>query len=325
MISQFFKTNKRIFVLVFSLIFIGAMTAVWLGRGQDVGSELESNILESSITGTQSDAAVGRSTEKPDQSPDSKTMSRIATPTINVVKPESHSEATQKLLWALEGSVADAIDFNDQYTRCRNNADFIFQAEHQASVLESVSNQLGVRQISKESVDDHLINAERREIECTDFLSSADTGDQFNDGQFLKRTEDAANSGNAIARFLYAMWSPSDKDSFLLGSGFVHEFETRAKEFTEYNKQDDVKLWLLANGLSYSTGDKFTPLRPSLGSAFLIATQLCGLQHAIIDKQLKLNVLIRELTSSEFASVSEAQILEMGVRISNEYCEVLGD
>jgi hypothetical protein len=163
------------------------------------------------------------------------------------------------------------------------------------------------------AIRDNLAAQQQVQSECVGLLSEKS-------GELGRKLEDQARAGNQMARFLYAMWAPNDELSLLLGSELLIEFETNALAFTLSNLDEGSALGLLALGLSYSTGDYFTPQHLSLGSALLIASNLCSGGVFLIEPQLGMNSTVLNAKSSFSAVASEELLLEQSTKFYEAHC-----
>jgi hypothetical protein len=163
------------------------------------------------------------------------------------------------------------------------------------------------------AIRDNLAAQQQVQSECVGLLSEKS-------GELGRKLEDQARAGNQMARFLYAMWAPNDELSLLLGSELLIEFETNALAFTLSNLDEGSALGLLALGLSYSTGDYFTPQHVSLGSALLIASNLCSGGVFLIEPQLGMNSTVLNAKSSFSAVASEELLLEQSTKFYEAHC-----
>ena len=152
----------------------------------------------------------------------------------------------------------------------------------------------------------------RRHDQCAALQSAA--------GKALNRDiRSAADSGDAVARYVYAMWPPSDGyDS----AGALLEYHERALEYTWQNIRAGEPLGLLALGQSYAQGGTqvlFTPRNPRLGQIFLVAAAKCGLSHPWLDQEVDL--IIRRLdTPNPAGAAALAQLNDASDEIRKLYC-----
>ncbi len=155
---------------------------------------------------------------------------------------------------------------------------------------------------------------------CLQFLNGADQYGDATITRVMQRIESEAESGNAFARFIYSMWSPTEREALLLGHEYLDNFERKAREYTESNRLSNGELWLLAKGLSYSSGKNFSPQRPALGSAYLMASSICGMQLAVIDYTLTLNSKLTLVLSVGETPVSDEEIAVLALDLASENC-----
>ena len=96
-----------------------------------------------------------------------------------------------------------------------------------------------------------------------------------------------AESGWPSARYLYAIWPPS-QDSFLaIDTLEMLEYQSLALEYTWMNMQEREPLGLLAMAQSYSANrpSMFTPSNGIQGQVFLLASMKCGIDNEWLEKR----------------------------------------
>jgi len=190
------------------------------------------------------------------------------------------SSVMQDMLRAIETEDVDlAIGATLKLLQCRNFARTESRLDERANAYQQALSDASVRNMTEEWVAEAIGREQNRTAECNEALADAD--ELFVDGV----TNQALN-GNAIARYIYAMWEHDDTASILMAGPEIEEFETRALRFTQENISDGHPLGLLAMGLSYLNGMHFTAERASLGAAYLLASQLCGIENAIVSRSL---------------------------------------
>lgn len=233
------------------------------------------------------------------------------------IDPEWRSEIQQDLELALTAGTNEAIDLSQKIRDCQSSRRKLLLVDKQSSQLKQRSEN-GEISIGVGALDDMLIFVDNQDRECQRYLVTPDGQDGFFSEFFLTAVEKEARKGNAVAGFLYAMWAPSVEDNISLGEKFIKNFEQRAKDFTSYNRIDAPKLWLLALGFSYSTGENFTPSRPFLGSSYLIAAKICGVSHPLVDRQLAFTELKAKALGT--FPINTLQLEQMAQRIASENC-----
>jgi hypothetical protein len=100
--------------------------------------------------------------------------------------------------------------------------------------------------------------------------------------------QNAADAGDPVARYVYAMWPP--EESFGTTAATL-EYHERALEYTWRNIEEGQPLGLLALGQSYmnrGTSPLFTPWNHTLGRIFILAAAKCGLSNAWLDEEIDL-------------------------------------
>ena len=100
-----------------------------------------------------------------------------------------------------------------------------------------------------------------------------------------------AKNGHVIARYIYAMWSPSRWLPTRINAipGIIFErldYESLALEFTWLNIDEGEPLGLFALGQSYLRIAHFTPFHMATGYAFLSAARTCGLSNTWVDSMI---------------------------------------
>jgi len=255
---------------------------------------------------------------QPNGSKSSNSLPKLEVPTPKQLS-EFESEAQNMLRQSLQGDLETAISLYDKFKKCQNSEDLIMIAANQAEILQKAYEQAPKRK-GNGSIDRLLVEAEDRELECNKFLGRTEGDSGFIKGYLLNQVDKEAKQGNTIARFMYSMWTPNDRESFIAGRETLNEYETKARLYTTYNQTDDVKLWLLALGLSYSSGENFTPLRHSLGTVYLLAVKICGMTHHIIDRRINLNARLSKMLEIQGIQTSDEEKNSEALRLASEYC-----
>lgn len=114
------------------------------------------------------------------------------------------------------------------------------------------------------------------------FNNCNETKNLFGD-DFFARLREQAESGDVLARFLYAMLEPQGPRGHTDGILVWLEYLTLAYDFTAQNMSEREPLGLLAFGLSLRDLGLFTPIEPVVGDAFLIAAERCGAPQVLLD------------------------------------------
>jgi hypothetical protein len=103
--------------------------------------------------------------------------------------------------------------------------------------------------------------------------------------EMRKKLEQLANSGHAMARYIYAMWAPrisGQADAF-----FVHqEWSQKAMEFSLANLTEGELAGFLVFVHAYGASTSFTARDSDLSYAFLVAAVDCGLNLPQFTHQL---------------------------------------
>ena len=100
------------------------------------------------------------------------------------------------------------------------------------------------------------------------------------------RLEKQAQNGNAIARYMYAMWQFTGHPGITDNLFKRLNYENLALEFTRRNIDENNPLGLLALGFSYKAGGVFTPFNAVTGKAMLIAAGKCDPSNLLVDSIL---------------------------------------
>lgn len=232
---------------------------------------------------------------------------------------EIRSEADQLLDDALEDGIEAALKFMTKFKGCQSSKELIVIAGNQANFLEE-NYPAYKSQSEQKGLDDLLIQAEDKEFDCNKFLGKAYDEDGTTVDRILNRVENEAENGSAIAKFLYAMWTPNDRESFVIGLDATAQYERKARRFTSELRYDNAQLWLLSLGLSYSSGKNFTPMRTSFGTTYLLAAKFCGLSLPIIEQQLRSNQRMIEILKIQGISTSDEELATVANYIALENC-----
>ncbi len=183
-------------------------------------------------------------------------------------------EASIALDQALSGDQHSIDDLLRRLIECRGSSQLLLQTADQIERLSAATPNV----FSTERAEEAIIAADEDNRRCQDFFGDAEQMSRLR----AKIKDASALADNAVARFLYTLSVPTEVQD-------VAAFEADAKRFTDINRDAAPELWLAALGLSYSTGEQFTPRRPSLGTVFLRAAQLCGVELPFINRQIVLN------------------------------------
>lgn len=225
------------------------------------------------------------------------------------------SLATDKVKLAVKSrDVKLAVDAFMQFGGCRKVVFTDSGMERRNKILGSAYENMVMSTNSPISYDEIISSQDQMRTDCETL-----NRDKI---EFLDRElADEANNGNQIARFIYAMWSPNDEFGLQLGEEWIMEYEVTALEFTLENLNEGHPLGLYALGLSYSTGEYFTSQRVSLGSAMLIASNMCSGGQFNIDSQLGLNGLVLRAKAKLHPVATEELMLERSTQMYEAYCD----
>ncbi|MCF6263231.1 MAG: hypothetical protein L3J24_06565 [Xanthomonadales bacterium] len=246
----------------------------------------------------------------------------------NKADGEPTSEVHALLDIALSGDTESAIEFQQRMLECRGKNSLVNNAKQTAGMMAKL-NKITRLPVLGASSDEFLAKAENRKYDCdlffgesTDQKNRHDTSRATNEN-IQDSLEAEAEQGNTVARFLYAMAAPSDRESFLIGPPIL-DYEQKALEYTLLNKSDNPQLSLLAFGLSYTSTSEgyFTTKRTSLGTAYLVAAQLCGLYHPVIEEKLELFAKMKKfmLSMQMGEPTSDKEIVLLAELIATDFC-----
>lgn len=240
--------------------------------------------------------------------------------------PELLVDEDQSLLQtALAGELTALIDFQIKMTRCRNKSRLVETAREQT---EEIRENIIDKRISKMVNSDYFVrSAEKTKDMCDQFYQqlNADQAENITDEETNLRVLSSiiaeADTGNPMARLLYALWAPTERQSFLVGTALL-EYEQLAMEYTLLNKEKHPQLALFALGRSYTGQGYFTPEHQTLGGAYLIASGICGLESPMLN-MFQAAVISRVQAGhipSGSGKTTEKELNEQARNIANEFC-----
>jgi hypothetical protein len=108
------------------------------------------------------------------------------------------------------------------------------------------------------------------------------------DKGFRDRLLDMAEGGNVNARYLYAMWIPTQAASNNQDLVAWMTYQSHAMDFTWQNIREGEPLGLLAYGQSLVQSGHvyFTPPHMRYGPAFIMAAHKCGLDNSMVNQKV---------------------------------------
>jgi hypothetical protein len=135
------------------------------------------------------------------------------------------------------------------------------------------------------------------------------------------RAVERAANGDPYARYLYAIWPPYMRASLGQAVEPLLQYETTALDYSLDNLREGHPLGFLALGLSYFHGDFFTPRRPELGVALMVAADLCSNGTLEIDGWVNMTDQWDQPWRALFGQgITGLEILETGARLHDTYC-----
>ena len=226
---------------------------------------------------------------------------------------------------ALDGDLDSTIKLQQKRVACRDSWIAEYNARRQSEFFRESS---GSAELTELVESNHFVEAaESRKYDC-ELLYAVNTEDprgvdelEKTNKRMLNRLEDKAEQGNAMARYLYAMWRPSDREAFLIGPPLI-DYEERAMRYTLENKADNPQLALLALGKSYSGEGYFTPEHRTLGTAYLMAAGICGFTHPVLAMELGMYAAAKKHLDavSGGESTPNEQIAQQAELIAVDFC-----
>lgn len=324
-IKDFLWSRKEVawlskFLLVAAIIWAFTITALKLMDYFEVNDNFEvgedENVPETTIEKIKVQIPENVSREAP-QSTTKQTKHKKMQTQVAV----NESDAHELIDLAIQGEVDAAIKFIDKFNKCKNHNESKKLAAQMSTRMEAIGQEYGVEvpdSFRKTTLENKAVD----EIaECQHFLGDSSGELEHINEKIFSRLKEQAENGITTARFMYAMWGPSDNTSLLMFED-VSEYQRLANEYTTLNLQEDAALGLLALGISYTGGIYFTPLRISLGRSYLWAASLCGMNQSVTDKFLartpKLNLYF-DLGGQE-SKDKEVIVMEKALEIAAAMC-----
>lgn len=198
---------------------------------------------------------------------------------------------------------------------CRSTPATSEQMDNRVRAIEEARENPDVTPESIQALEDQILSESPLAGRCYELQNAREN--LFNS---LLREE--AEAGNQVARFLYSMWAPNDALSTVIGGALLVEYEANALRFTLENLAERSPLGLMAVGISYVEGEYFTPKRESLGSAYLMAAQLCGIDHPLVDGLLQTSTMSRQAMKLFKPVATNEQMNEAAIRLHAENCDI---
>ncbi len=294
-------------VAVFSLNYKDVVTVDQAGQ---------SSVISAAEKTLQITPANQKVTEKPTAKVFFESITKTKPKSPAAVDEEVGHEYAVNLKAALAGDLAKAVKISRLQAKC--NA---LNIRKQFLNNTYIRNSGGMSEGEIEQEIDNQRNKKHRKFEqdkkqCMDAFSS----DYESELSQLTRHDalyQQALAGNAMAKYIYATQAHSEPYLTLLfmqGTDFV----TVALEFTNDNLIERPDLGLLAYGQSYTSGGQFTPIRLSIGMAYIIAAGLCGANPDVINEIPMFQVFLMDGPNSFFAS--KESIMTLADTLSQQHC-----
>lgn len=204
---------------------------------------------------------------------------------------ENQYEASDALEAALMGDINEAIAISNLVLQCRagyenetvvqNNLDKMSQTAKQGRPLP------GLFMPSTGGTREFKTIAEYESFTWSQY-AKCQTARSLFDKNLRKRLRDMAEAGNVHARYMYAMWVPTQ-------SGLSNDdmldwmtYQSHAMDYTWQNISEGEPLGLLAYGRSLEQSGHvyFTPRHTRYGPAFIMAAYKCGLENQTVDQKV---------------------------------------
>jgi hypothetical protein len=230
------------------------------------------------------------------------------------------SAAALKIIEAIETNDIDqAVESIEEVTHCKNAALSTAQLQERSRSVEQALSDASVRKLPKAAAESIASNLERLAEDCSRFYSE---GSELLEGSI----RDQAVRGNPVARFIYAMWDFGDQASTILGQEALLNYESQAMEFTQANLNEGHELGLLAMGLSLARGSHFTTQRTSLSAAYLMASQLCGIDNKVVSRPLSMYFSRKESPNARLVETlaSDELVNSVALNLYEKFCAKSG-
>jgi hypothetical protein len=106
--------------------------------------------------------------------------------------------------------------------------------------------------------------------------------------ELRKRIALLADNGNAIARYLFAMWPPTRREEGVNNMVEWLEYQNQALEYTWQNIEEGEPLGLLAFGQSFRNFQPkfFTPVMHEYAPSLLMASKKCGITSPWLEAEI---------------------------------------
>lgn len=222
-----------------------------------------------------------------------KSIVRVPGKTHEELQPERDldieiQESTKKMLEAaLNGEAEEAINIGELARQCNQQ-----MTEERVRIRLDNMSETDFNPQTKHSFGNSQMRSFKsfEEFESTlwaEFDQCRSIQNLFND-DLRERLQLLAENGNAIARYLYAMWPPEQGGIGSRETLEVLEYQNRALEYTWLNIDERESLGVLAFGQSFgaATPGLFTPYNYVQNEIFLLAAKKCGLSSPWLESKV---------------------------------------
>jgi hypothetical protein len=235
---------------------------------------------------------------------------------------ENEYEAADALEAALLGDIDEAISISDLVLDCRagyenetvvqNNIDRMAKNAKQGRPLP------GLFMSGTGSTREFKTSQEYESFVWNQYAKCQTTRTLF-DKNLRNRLQQMAEAGNVHARYMYAMWVPTQ-------SGLNNDdlldwmtYQSHAMDFTWQNIREGEPLGLLAYGRSLEQSGHvyFTPRHTRYGPAFIMAAYKCGLDNPTVNQKIGNMTSQWQLRNQTTASNSASSMSDL---IARTFC-----
>ena len=218
--------------------------------------------------------------EVPDYRPTSSSLEKF--------DDEIQQATAQKIERALAGDIDEAVDVGKFNMYCETRFNKVRDVERRIGWMSRRSNRFPANMSVTSGGFQSFATIDDYETYLLSQLDECDASRELFDDELRERLVRLAESGDAVARYLYAMWLPDGGLTEHENIVKRLEYESRALEFTWQNISEHHALGLLAFGQSYlnSRPGFFTPSDSSTGRIFLMAARNCGIESPWLISEL---------------------------------------
>jgi hypothetical protein len=249
--------------------------------------------------------SVDGATETVDLEPNRSTSKRIRTvPTASVksykadeldTKTEpnwaNEYDAQTTLESALTGDIDDAIAVTEIVEQCRAGYDNEKVVQNQLNRMSQTAKQgkaLPGLFMPGTGSTRQFNNYAEYETYVWDRFAKCQTSRSMFDKGLRERLAQMAEAGNVNARYLYAMWIPTQSGASVENMVDWMNYQSLAMEYTWLNIRQGEPLGMLAYGRSLEQSGHiyFTPRHLRYGPAFILAAHKCGLDNSTVNQKV---------------------------------------